>query len=51
MKVSTVAGIFAGMAVSTAAITVLYPDVYRRMLRDGKKTLKKGQKLMNKMGM
>lgn len=51
MKVGTVLSVAAGMAVSAAAITIMYPDVYRRMLRDGKKTFKKGQKLMNKMGL
>lgn len=50
MKISTVAGMVAGMAVSAAAITIMYPDVCRRMMRDGKKTIKKGQKLINKIG-
>lgn len=50
MKVSTVVGTIAGMAAATAAISIIYPDVSRRMLRDSKKMLKKGKKLMSKMG-
>lgn len=48
MKIGTVAGTVLGMAAGVAAVSVMYPDVYRRMMRDGKKVLKKTQKLMNK---
>ncbi|MBQ9949682.1 MAG: hypothetical protein IJO93_03050 [Clostridia bacterium] len=48
MKIGTVLGATIGMAVGVAAVSVLYPDVYRRMMRDGKRTLKKAEKAMNK---
>jgi len=44
-------GMVAGMAIATAAITCMYPDVPRRMLRDGKRmahtTKKHFEKIMN----
>lgn len=33
-------GLIAGMAVATMAITSMYPDVPRRMMRDGKRAVR-----------
>ena len=48
MKLGTVAGTIIGMAAGVTAVSICYPDVYRRMMRDGKKLMKKTQKLMSK---
>lgn len=51
MKVgSVVTGMAAGMAIAATAITVMYPDVYRRMMRDSKRVLKSGKKLIKGIG-
>ncbi len=39
-----VGGIAAGMAMATAALTGMYPDITRRMARDGKRVVKCGKK-------
>lgn len=50
MKAITfVAGIAAGMAVTTAAMTAMYPDVSRRMLRDSKKIWRNGRRTANRL--
>ncbi len=33
-------GLVAGVAMATAAITSMYPDVPRRMMRDGKRAVR-----------
>lgn len=48
MKLGTVIGTTVGIAAGIAAVSVMYPDVYRRMMRDGKKVCKKAQKFMDK---
>ena len=47
---SVVTGMAAGMAIAATAITIMYPDVYRRMMRDSKRAVKNGKKLINKIG-
>ena len=47
---SVITGMAAGMAIAAAAITVMYPDVYRRMMRDSKRAIKNGKKFVNKLG-
>jgi len=44
-----ITGIATGMVVSVAAVTAMYPDVSRRMMRDGKKMIRNGKKMVNKM--
>lgn len=48
MKIGTVIGTTLGMAAGIAAVTVMYPDISRRMMRDGKKLCKKAQQFINK---
>ncbi len=51
MKAMTfVAGIAAGMAVATAAVSAIYPDVSRRMLRDSKKMWRSGKRTAMRLG-
>lgn len=51
MKAITfVAGIAAGMAVTTAAVTAMYPDVSRRLLRDSKKMWRNGRRTAMRLG-
>lgn len=51
MKTITfVAGLAAGMAVATAAVTAMYPDVSRRLLRDSKKMWRNGKKTAMRWG-
>ena len=47
---SLVTGIAAGMAIAAAAITIVYPDVYRRMMRDGKRAVKNGKRFITRLG-
>lgn len=50
MKAITfVAGIAAGVAV-TAAVTAMYPDVSRRLLRDSKKMWRSGKRTAMRLG-
>ncbi|MDO5112442.1 MAG: hypothetical protein Q4E65_09060 [Clostridia bacterium] len=42
-------GIAAGITVAAAAVTSLYPDVPRRMMRDGKKMCRCGMRAMQSM--
>ncbi|MEG1559562.1 MAG: hypothetical protein RRY79_02445 [Clostridia bacterium] len=52
MKIGAmILGLAAGVAVATATISVMYPDVSRRMLRDGKRAMKDGKRIACKMGM
>ena len=44
-----VVGLAAGMSVAAAAITSMYPDVSRRMLRDGKKMCRCGKRAIEHM--
>jgi len=44
-----VIGLAAGMTVSAAAITSMYPDVSRRMLRDGKRAARCGKRAIEHM--
>ena len=48
--IAFVAGIAAGMAVTTAAVTAMYPDVSRRMLRDSKKMWRNGKRTAMHLG-
>ncbi len=51
MKTITfVAGLAAGMAVATAAVTAMYPDVSRRLLRDSKKMWRNGKRTAMRWG-
>ena len=51
MKAITfVAGIAAGMAVATAALTSMYPDVPRRMMRDSRRMLRCGKRAAERLG-
>lgn len=43
---SMLIGVATGIAVATATIGVMYPDVTRRMQRDGKRLLNAGKKLV-----
>ena len=45
MKAATfVIGIAAGMALATAGVIAMYPDVSRRMMRDSKRALRCGKR-------
>lgn len=45
MKGTTfITGIAAGMVVAAAAIGTMYPDITRRMVRDGKKMFRGGRR-------
>ncbi len=48
--IAFVAGIAAGMAVATAAVTAMYPDVSRRMMRDSKKMWRDGKRMATRLG-
>ena len=48
--VTFITGLAAGMAVATAAVTAMYPDVSRRMARDSRKAWKKGKKMACRVG-
>ncbi|MBQ9832828.1 MAG: hypothetical protein IJO48_03750 [Clostridia bacterium] len=43
--ISFFAGMIAGIAFSAATVSSCYPDVPRRMMRDGKRMAKIGKKL------
>ena len=47
--VTFITGIAAGMAVATAALTTMYPDVPRRMARDSKRMMRTGKRMVNGM--
>ncbi|MBQ2662260.1 MAG: hypothetical protein IJF80_06395 [Clostridia bacterium] len=42
--ISFMLGMLTGIAVSTAAVTSCYPDISRRMMRDGKRAFMMGKK-------
>lgn len=42
-------GMVAGAALAVTAITTMYPDVPRRMKRDGKRALHMGRRVWNNM--
>lgn len=42
-------GMVAGAALAVTAITSMYPDVPRRMLRDGKRAFRAGKRMMSNM--
>lgn len=42
-------GMIAGAALAVTAITTMYPDVPRRMLRDGKRAVRTGKRMMQAM--
>ena len=51
MKVVTfITGVAAGMAVATAALTSMYPDVPRRMARDSRRALRNGKRMAQHIG-
>lgn len=43
-------GMVAGAALAVTAITAMYPDVPRRMKRDGKRAVNMGKRMWNVMG-
>ncbi len=47
---SLLTGVAAGMTIAAAAITVMYPDVYRRMKRDSRRAVKNGKRFIGRMG-
>ena len=48
--VTFLAGLAAGAVVATAAVTAMYPDVSRRMIRDSKHALRCGKRAMGRIG-
>ena len=40
-------GMAAGAALAVTAITMIYPDVSRRMMRDGKRAVNMGKRMWN----
>jgi len=44
-------GMIAGATVATMAIGAMYPDVPRRMLRDGKRVMRCTRRTVRKLGM
>ncbi len=51
MKAITfVAGIAAGMAMAAAAVTAMYPDVPRRVVRDSRRIMRSGKRRIAKLG-
>jgi len=44
-------GMVAGAALAVTAITSIYPDVPRRMVRDGKRALRTGKRMMSNFSM
>ncbi|HHT87219.1 MAG TPA: hypothetical protein GXZ61_06120 [Clostridiales bacterium] len=43
-------GMAAGAAVAAVSISMMYPDIYRRMVRDGRRALRKGKRFARNMG-
>jgi len=43
-------GMVAGMALATAAINTMYPDVPRRMMRDGRRVVRCTRRTVNHLG-
>ncbi len=54
MRASTIitgiTGLAAGMAIATVAVTSMYPDVSRRMMRDSRRAIKNGRRMVNRIG-
>ena len=51
MKAATfVIGIAAGMAMATAGVIAMYPDVSRRMMRDSRRALRCGRRAVGQIG-
>ncbi len=51
MKTITfVAGLAAGMAMTAAAVTAMYPDVSRRVMRDSKRMWRNGKRAALHLG-
>lgn len=48
-KIMFIAGAAAGMAVTAAAMTTMYPDFSRRMARDGRRMYRSGKRAVTKM--
>lgn len=46
-KVPFIIGTAAGFVVATAALTSMYPDVSRRMVRDTKRLMRSGRRMVN----
>lgn len=44
-----IAGLAAGTVMAAAAMTALYPDVSRRMLRDGRRMVRQGKRAVERM--
>ena len=44
-------GMVAGAALAVTAITSIYPDVPRRMVRDGKRAFRAGKRMMSNFNM
>jgi hypothetical protein len=44
-------GVAAGAAAAAVSISMMYPDIYRRMVRDGRRAMKKGKRFARNMGM
>ncbi len=42
-------GVAAGMTLAAAALTSMYPDISRRMLRDGRKACRCGRRMIENM--
>ena len=42
-------GMAAGMAVAAAAVCAMYPDVSRRMMRDGKRLVRCGRRTVERI--
>ena len=40
-----IAGIAIGAAAATAAVTSMYPDISRRMMRDGRRAWRNGKRM------
>ncbi len=43
-------GVLAGMAMATAAINSMYPDVPRRMMRDGRRAVRCTRRAVSHIG-
>lgn len=48
--ISGCAGLAAGMAIAGMAITSMYPDVSRRMMRDGRRAFRGGKRIITRIG-
>ena len=48
--ITFVAGVAAGMAVAAAAVTSMYPDVSRRVVRDSKRMWRNGKRVALRFG-